>query len=239
MPISRDPTKGRFTDVGIASKWNKKLTVAKNFALLGVTANVNTEAKVAASRTARLNKADIESLLTMMDEGAPALASGSIVERNPTRAAHFIKADEIEYLRVSGLTAASWRARCAWGVAYKAASWRARCDHHVSLLSLPLQQNLSQKHGHNFIAMQRDTKANPMQHTAEHLETRFARLEKFEAAAEAEAAGGDGGMDVEEAAAGSAAKGATKKKSKKVAADTAEIGADFMDFATKNIKPRK
>jgi hypothetical protein len=98
-----------------------------------------------------------------------------------------------------------------------------------------LQQNLSQKHGHNYVAMQRDTKANPMQHTAEHLETRFARLEKFEAAAEADAAAG-GSMDVEEAV---AVKGAAKKKTKKVVADTVEIGAEFMDFATKNIKPRK
>ena len=74
-----------------------------------------------------------------------------------------------------------------------------------------------------------------MQHTAEHLETRFARLEKFEAAAEADAAAG-GSMDVEEAV---AVKGAAKKKTKKVVADTVEIGAEFMDFATKNIKPRK
>lgn len=140
MPISRDPTKGRFTDVGIASKWNRKLTVAKNFALLGVTANVNTEAKVAASRTARLNKADIESLLTMMDEGAPALAAGSLVERNPTRAAHFMKAEEIEYLRVSGykgcidpISAVQWCARDCIMAALRC----ARCAHHLSLRSLP------------------------------------------------------------------------------------------------------
>ena len=100
MPVSRDPTKGRFTDALIAKKWNKKLTVKKNFELLGYAADLNTESRVSASRPLRINASNISELLTMIDAGAPPLASGSLQESNPTRTPFYVNAEERAYLKV-------------------------------------------------------------------------------------------------------------------------------------------
>ena len=95
--------------------------------------------------------------------------------------------------------------------------------------------------------MQRDTKSNSLQHSASHLETRFSRLDKFEAAVAAEAAaaagGGGGEMDVDDEEEEEQSKTQKTKKSKKSAkksvAPAPIPSQEDMDFAAKNLKLRK
>jgi hypothetical protein len=106
----------------------------------------------------------------------------------------------------------------------------------------PLPQAIEIVHGRNFMAMQRDTKSNSLQHSASHLETRFARLDKFEAAVAAEAAagsaGGGGEMDVDDEEEESSKK-KKKKSSSKKSAKKSEPSQEDMDFAAKQLKLRK
>ena len=99
-------------------------------------------------------------------------------------------------------------------------------------------------HGRNFMAMQRDTKANSLQHSAAHLETRFTRLDKFEAAITNEASAAAGGMDVDEDGTAAPAtknnKGGKKKApGGKTSASAVPVGEDFLDFAAKGLKSSK
>ena len=100
MPVRRSATKGRVADPRVAALWDHDLTAAQNVARLGFVGNVNTEARLAAARPARLNTVSAAELFALADGVAPKPAGGSLAPDASGREADYIKPDEVTYLKV-------------------------------------------------------------------------------------------------------------------------------------------